>query len=55
MNLAPLHNSLIHFCTSIKFSKLLLAMDYKNNGEVEIPKFDDELLRIIKTLEQVFV
>jgi len=54
MNLAPLHNSLIHFCTSIKFSKLLLAMDYKNNGEVEIPKFDDELLRIIKTLEQVF-
>jgi glycosidase len=53
MNLAPFHNSLIHFCTSIKFSRLILALDYKNEGEVEIPKFDDELLRIINTLEQV--
>jgi glycosidase len=53
MNLAPFHNSLTHFCTSIKFSKLLLALDYKNEGEVEIPKFDEELVRIINTLEQV--
>ena len=53
MNLAPFHNSLTHFCTSIKFSKLLLALDYKNNGEVEIPKFDDETIRIINTLKQV--
>lgn len=53
MNLAPFHNSLTHFCTSIKFSKLILALDYKNESEVEVPKFDDELLRIINTLEQV--
>lgn len=53
MNLAPFHNSLISFCTSIKFSKLLLALDYNNEGEVEIPKFDDELFIIINTLEQV--
>lgn len=53
MNLAPFHNSLTHFSTSIKFSKLLLALDYGNNDEVDIPKFDDELLNIINTLEQV--
>lgn len=53
MNLAPFHNSLTHFSTSIKFSRLLLALDYSNNDEVEIPKFDDELLNIINTLEQV--
>ena len=53
MNLAPFHNALTHFCTSIKFSKLLLSLDYKNDGEVDIPKFDDELLRIIHTLEQI--
>lgn len=53
MNLAPFHNSLTHFSTSIKFSKLLLALDYSNNDEVEIPKFDDELLTIINTLEHV--
>src|SRR5690606_11902757 len=53
MNLAPFHNSLTHFCTSIKFSKLLLALDIENEGEVEIPKFDDEMLRIINSLEQV--
>ena len=53
MNLAPLHNSLTHFSTSIKFSKLLLALDYMNDGEVDIPKFDDEMLRIINSLEQV--
>lgn len=53
MNLAPFHNSLTHFSTSIKFSKLLLALDYNSNNEVEIPKFDDELLKIINTLEQV--
>jgi glycosidase len=52
MNLAPLHNSLTHFSTSIKFSKLLLALDYMNDGEVDIPKFDDEMLRIINSLEQ---
>jgi len=51
--LAPFHNSLTHFSTSIKFSRLLLALDYGNNDEVEIPKFDDELLNIINTLEQV--
>ena len=50
MNLAPFHNSLTHLFTSIKFSRLLLALDCKSKDEIEIPKIDEEVSRIINSL-----
>lgn len=50
MNLAPFHNSLTHLFTSIKFSRLLLALDIKSKDEIEIPVIDEEITRIITNL-----
>lgn len=53
MNLAPFHNSLTHFFTSIKFSRILLALDFNNNDEVELPEIDEEIFRIYKDLNKI--
>ena len=53
MNFAPFHNSLTHLFTSIKFSRLLLSLDINNNGEVEIPNFDEEIIRICGNLNKI--
>ena len=53
MNLAPFHNSLTHLFTSIKFSRLLLALDIYSKDEIEIPVVDEEVLRIINSLSKI--
>lgn len=53
LNLAPFHNSLVNFFTSIKFSRILLALDIFNEDEVELPSADEELLRIFKELSKI--
>ncbi len=53
MNLAPFHNSLVHLFTSIKFSRLLLSLNINNNGEVDIPSFDEEIIRICNNLNKI--
>jgi len=53
MNLAPLHNSLTHLFTSIKFSRLLLALDIFNKDGIEIPVVDEEVSRIINNLSKI--
>ncbi len=53
MNLAPFHNSLVHLFTSIKFSRLLLSLNINNNGEVDIPNFDEEIIRICNHLNKI--
>lgn len=53
MNLAPFHNSLTNLFTSIKFSRLLLALDFANKDEIEIPEVDEELSRIISNLSKI--
>ncbi|MBE0551528.1 MAG: alpha-amylase, partial [Ignavibacterium sp.] len=53
MNLAPFHNALAHFFTSIKFSRLLLALDISNEDEIEIPEVDEEVSRIINNLSKI--
>jgi len=53
MNLAPFHNSLTNLFTSIKFSRLLLALDISNKGEIDIPEIDEELSRIINNLSKI--
>lgn len=53
MNLAPFRNSLTHLFTSIKFSKLLLALDISNKDEIEIPIIDEEVSRIINSLGKI--
>lgn len=53
MNLAPFHNSLVHFFTSIKFSKLLLALDFASEDNVAIPEIDEEIFRIYKELDKI--
>jgi len=53
MNLAPFHNSLTHLFTSIKFSRLLLALDIFNKDEIEIPVIDEEITRIITNLSKI--
>jgi glycosidase len=53
MNLAPFHNSLTHLFTSIKFSRLLLALDINSNEEIEIPVIDEEVSRIINSLSKI--
>jgi glycosidase len=53
MNLAPFHNSLTHLFTSIKFSRLLLALDIYSKDEIEIPVVDEEVSRIINSLSKI--
>jgi hypothetical protein len=53
MNLAPFHNSLVHLFTSIKFSRLLLALDITSEDKVEIPQFDEEISRICTNLNKI--
>ncbi len=53
MNLAPFHNSLIHLFTSIKLSRLLLALDIFNKEEIKIPEVDEEVSRIISNLSKI--
>ena len=53
MNLAPVHNSLTNLFTSIKFSRLLLALDFANKDEIEIPEIDEEVSRIISNLSKI--
>jgi glycosidase len=53
MNLAPFHNSLVHLFTSIKFSKLLLSIEMGNEDEVEIPQFNEEIIRIYSDLNKI--
>ena len=53
MNLAPFHNSLIHLFTSIKFSRLLLALDTWSTDRIEIPEFEDEIIRICSHLNKI--
>jgi glycosidase len=53
MNLAPFHNSLTHLFTSIKFSRLLLALDISSKDEIEIPEVDEEVSRIISNLSKI--
>ena len=53
MNLAPFHNSLTNLFTSIKFSRLLLALDIKSKDEIEIPVIDEEITRIITNLSKI--
>ncbi len=53
MNLAPFHNSLTNLFTSIKFSRLLLALDFAGKDEIEIPEVDEELSRIINNLSKI--
>ena len=53
MNLAPFHNSLTKLFTSIKFSRLLLALDLNNEDEIEVPELDEELSRIISNLSKI--
>ncbi len=53
MNLAPLHNSLGHLFTSIKFSRLLLALDFSNEDYIELPEIDDEISRIYNDLSKI--
>jgi len=53
MNLSPFHNSLTHLFTSIKFSRLLLALDINNKDEIEIPVVDEEVSRIISNLSKI--
>ncbi|MDP2364569.1 MAG: hypothetical protein Q8M94_12470, partial [Ignavibacteria bacterium] len=53
LNLAPFHNSLVHLFTSIKFSRLLLALDISNKDEIEIPIVDEEVSRIINNLSKI--
>ncbi len=49
-NFVQFHNSLVHLFTSIKFSRLLLALDLENRDEIELPVIDEEILRIIRDL-----
>ena len=53
MNLAPFHNSLIYLFTSIKFSRLLLALDTSSTDRIEIPEFDEEIIRICSHLNNI--
>jgi hypothetical protein len=53
MNLSPFHNSLVHLFTSIKFSRLLLALDINSKDEIEIPLVDEEVSRIISNLSKI--
>lgn len=53
INLSPFHNSLTHLFTSIKFSRLLLALDTYNKDEIEIPAIDEEVSRIINNLSKI--
>ncbi len=53
MNLAPVHNSLTNLFTSIKFSRLLLALDFANKDEIDIPEIDEEVSRIISNLSKI--
>jgi glycosidase len=53
MNLAPFHNSLTHLFTSIKFSRLLVALDINSKDEIEIPVVDEEVSRIFNSLSKI--
>ncbi|MEO8233351.1 MAG: alpha-amylase family glycosyl hydrolase [Ignavibacteriota bacterium] len=53
MNLAPFHNSLTHLFTSIKFSRLLLSIESKDDDEIEIPNLDEEVIRICNDLNKI--
>ena len=53
MNLAPLHNSLVHLFSSIKFSRLLLSLNQVDEDEVEIPKIEEEIVRICNDLSKI--
>lgn len=53
INLSPFHNSMTHLFTSIKFSRLLLSVDPSNNDDVEQPNLEDELVRILNTLNSI--
>ncbi len=53
MNLAPFHNSLTHFFTSIKFSKLLLSLDIREENRIEMPEIDEEIKRIYSDLNSI--
>ncbi len=53
LNLAPFHNSLINFFTSIKFSRILLSLDFYNPEITELPETDDEILRIYNELSKI--
>lgn len=53
MNLAPFHNSLVIFFTSITFSRLLLSLEIKEEDSVEIPEIDDEITKIYSNLNKI--
>ena len=53
LNLAPFHNSLTHLFTSIKFSRLILALDINSKDEIEIPVVDEEVSKIISNLNKI--
>jgi glycosidase len=53
MNLAPFHNSLVNLFTSIKFSRLLLALDLNNKDNIELPEIDEEIFRIYNHLNKI--
>ena len=53
LNLAPFHNSLVHFFTSIKFSRILLALDFANEDNIELPEIDEEIIRIYNDLNKI--
>jgi len=53
MNLAPFHNSLTHFFTSIKFSKLLLSLDISEENRIDMPEIDEEIKRIYSDLNSI--
>lgn len=49
-NFSQFHNSTVHLFTSIKFSRLLLALDLDNKDEILLPSIDDEISRIFEDL-----
>lgn len=53
LNLAPFHNSLVDFFTSIKFSRILLSLDFYATDEIELPEIDDEMLKIYNELSKI--
>ncbi len=53
MNLAPFHNSITHFFTSIKFSKLLLSLDISEENRIDMPDIDEEIKRIYSDLNSI--
>lgn len=53
LNLSPFHNSLVESFTSIKFSKILLALDLQSIAEIELPEIDEEISKIYNELTKI--